>query len=272
MLNNNNMPRKAKNKLDDSQLNEKNNKRGLMNTIVKDITVIDTEDVILQLPITNKILEHNECEDNLIIDPEPYEPNCFYINQERELNLSNIQDNIIDCNEYNIFQDTFNITKTTNNCYWCCHPIENRTYGMPYKYNSITDTYFLYGCFCSLHCANAYNFSVHCGSDKVWEINSFIQMLSKHFGYLHPIRPAPSRFLLKIFNGPMSIEEFRRAHMSNDKTHILNLPPMISTSHNYEVINTSYLKNITDNMNNVKPMGKKVIKNTIDSKLNLIIT
>jgi hypothetical protein len=264
------MPRKAKHKLDDSNVHEKNNKKTLMNTIVKDITIVDNEDVILQLPITNKIIDRHENDDNFLMDPEPYEPNCFYINQ--DMNLSNIQDNNIDCHEYNIFQDTFNITKTSNNCYWCCHPVENRSYGMPFKYNSVTDTYSLYGSFCSLQCANAYNFSVHCGSDKVWEINSFIQMLSKHYGYLHPIRPAPSRFLLKIFNGPLTIDEFRRAHITNDKTHILNLPPMISTSYNYEVINTSYLKNITDNMNNVKPQNKKVSRNTIDSKLNLIIT
>jgi hypothetical protein len=73
-------------------------------------------------------------------------------------------------------------------------------------------------------------------------------MLSKHFGVSHPVRPAPSRFLLKIFNGPMTIEEFRSGHLTNDKTHLLNLPPMILTNYNYEIVNTSYLKNITDNM------------------------
>ena len=153
-----------------------------------------------------------------------------------------IKDNNIDYND--------NIIKSSNNCYWCCHPIKDRIYGMPYKYNNITNTYILFGNFCSLECANAYNFSSHCGSDKVWEINSLIQMLSKHFGCSRPIRPAPSRFLLDIFNGPMNIEEFRKGHHTNDKTHLLNLPPMIATTYNYEIVNTSYLKNITDNMNN----------------------
>jgi hypothetical protein len=242
-----------------------------MNTIVKDITIVDNEDVILQLPITSKLIESQESNETYHCDPEPYEPNCFYINEDN--NFTMIQNNNIDYNELNIFQDNFVITKTSNNCYWCCHPIENRPYGMPYKYNAITDTYSLYGCFCSLQCANAYNFSVHCGSDKVWEINSFIQMLSKRYGFIHAIRPAPSRYLLKIFNGPLTIEEFRKAHITNDKTHILNLPPMISTTYNYEVVNTSYLKNITDNMNTIKTQSsKKLTKNTIDSKLNLIIT
>ena len=53
-----------------------------------------------------------------------------------------------------------------------------------------------------------------------------------------------------MFNGPLTIGEFRKSHITCDKTHILNLPPMISTNYSYEVVNTSYIKNITDNINN----------------------
>jgi hypothetical protein len=277
------MPRRSKNSNLEDKTHEKQNKKTLMNTIVKDITAVENEDIILQLPITD--LQINQINNTTFTDnflPEPYEPNCYYINDNNI--FGNIQDN-------NIMNDTFahndvnnSTLKSTNNCYWCCHPIENRIFGMPYKYNTTTDTYILYGSFCSLHCANAYNFSVHCGSDKVWEINSLIQMLSKHYGYIQPIRPAPSRFLLKIFNGPLSIEEFRKSHFSNDKTHLLNLPPMISMTFNYEVLNTSYLKNITDNMNIMKPSTqtsqlnsnssgtKKPSKAVLNTKLNVLIS
>jgi len=270
------MPRRSKLKTEEIQTEK--SKKTLMNTIVKDVTTIENEDIILQLPISNIQLEQiNEENKSSDIIREPYEPNCFYISENNT--FQNIQDNIIE-DQYNIQEigtPTFNedIIKSTNNCYWCCHSIENRVYGMPYKYNTITDTYTLYGNFCSLECANAYNFSIHCGSDKVWEINSFIQMLSKHYGFTHPIRPAPSRYLLKLFNGPMSISEFRSAHVTNDKTHLLNLPPMISTNFNYEVINTSYLKNITDNMTVIKGNNinlKKQHINTIDNKLNLVMS
>jgi len=245
------MPRKAK-VIDDKTINIKK-KKNLLNTMVKDVILVDNEDIILQLPISDfQMSKMNENIDTEILEnPEPYEPNCFYLN---ELNTyNNIQDNIIndtDTNkEYSSNNEyTDNITNTCNNCYWCCHKINNRTYGMPYKYNVKSDTYILFGNFCSLECANAYNFSTHCGSDKVWEINSLIQMLSKHFGVLNPVRPAPSRLLLNIFNGPMTIDEFRKGHLTNDKTHLLNLPPMILTNYNYEIVNTSYLKNITDNM------------------------
>lgn len=273
------MPRKSK-KVDEKQP-DKPTKKNLMTTIVKDVSVVENQDIILQLPLSETQLNQLNNNDTMkYAIPEPYEPNCFYISEDST--LQNIQDNhVIDDNFYGsegqhcqqnhqAFHE--NILKSNNNCYWCCHPIENRTYGMPSKYNTRTDTYVLYGNFCSLECANAYNFSVHSGSDKVWEINSFIQMLSKHYGFTRPIRPAPSRFLLQIFNGPMTIEEFRSAHSTSDKTHLLNLPPMISTSFNYEIVNTSYLKNITDNMNTMKPATKKLAKSSIDSKLNLVMS
>jgi hypothetical protein len=254
------MPRKSK-KQDDNAI-ELKKKKNLMNTIVKDVSVIENQDIILQLPITDI---ENECVTTEKIDlPKPYEPDHCFINESRTYNniQSNDLQNIDTNNEYMLdYNNTKAILSNTNNCYWCCHPIENRTYGMPYKYNVKTDSYVLFGDFCSLECANAYNFSSHCGSDKVWEINSFIQMLSKHYGCTKPIRPAPSRFLLKLFNGPLSIDEFRKSHTTNDKTHIMNLPPMITTTYNYEIVNTSYIKNITDNIDN---QGKELSKKSCD--------
>ena len=269
------MPRKNKKNELKSTIDKK---KGLMSTIVKDVVVVENEDIILQLPISSNEINKMNINEELLEAPKPYEPDCCYINEMNTYN--NIQDNIINpnnnTNDFNNNQnnieyinkdsinqidknDNENIIKSVNNCYWCCHPINDRIYGMPYKYNVTSNTYILFGNFCSLECANAYNFSSHCGSDKVWEINSLIQMLSKHFGHTKPIRPAPSRFLLNIFNGPLSIDEFRKSHKTNDKTHLLNLPPMISTTYNYEIVNTSYLKNTTDNMNN-KIESKKIKK------------
>jgi hypothetical protein len=262
------MPRKPKNQ--DDKAIEIKKKKNLMNTIVKDVTFVENEDIILQLPITE---ENNVTVDsNVVIEtPKPYEPDCFYLNDSNHYN--NIQDNNLENidtkNDYMLDYGYNKNIHTNNNCYWCCHKIENRGYGMPYKYNVKTDTYVLFGNFCSLECANAYNFSSHCGSDKVWEINSLIQMLSKHYGCNRAIRPAPSRFLLKIFNGPLTIEEFRSSHITNDKTHILNLPPMITTTHNYEIVNTSYIKNITDNIDN-QSKDSIISKNAIENKLKLI--
>lgn len=284
------MPRKAKNPIEKT---EKKSKKNLMNIMVKD-TSLENEDIILQLPLTdcdiNKIdksnndinsisknIENTLENTELSMEPSAYDPMSFFINDNLEVEEDNLY-NIETTEQLELNQYSVNIN-STNNCYWCCHNIKEHIFGMPTKYNSLNDTYMIYGAFCSLQCANAYNFSVHSGTDKVWEINSFIQMLGKNYGFKEHIRPAPSRYLLKLFNGNMSIEEFRNSHIKYDKAYLLNIQPMISLSTSHEIINTSYLKNVIENINYTKqkqtnnaPIKKNVSKNTIDSKLNLIIT
>jgi len=284
------MPRKAKNPIEKT---EKKSKKNLMNIMVKD-TSLENEDIILQLPLTdcdiNKInksnndinsisknIENTLENTELSMEPTAYDPMSFFINDNLEVEEDNLY-NIETTEQLELNQYSVNIN-STNNCYWCCHNIKEHIFGMPTKYNSLNDTYMIYGAFCSLQCANAYNFSVHSGTDKVWEINSFIQMLGKNYGFKEHIRPAPSRYLLKLFNGNMSIEEFRNSHIKYDKAYLLNIQPMISLSTSHEIINTSYLKNVIENINYTKqkqtnnaPIKKNVSKNTIDSKLNLIIT
>lgn len=232
------MPRKKNTNTEDEN---KVLKKNLINTMFKDVS---EDNIILQLPISNQRITNlisNMNENNNKIDtlksvneiPIPYECNNYFMNDTENL-----------INKDNTLLYSNNNHNTNTCCYWCCHPIDSTLYGMPYNYDSINDTYLLLGSFCSLQCANAYNFSIHCGSDKVWEINSWIQMLGKRYGIYNQIRPAPSRYLLKMFNGHMDIESFRKAHLNNDKTYILNIPPMISIVPNSEIINTSYLMKI----------------------------
>jgi hypothetical protein len=225
---------------------DKKTKKNLINTMFKEN--VDNEHIILQLPISqtriNSIINSNN-ENAIINEPTPYESNSYFMND---------AENIVSDKKEN------NLTLYNNNnscCYWCCHSIEQTLYGMPVNYDSINDTYLMYGSFCSLQCANAYNFSINCGSDKVWEINSWIQMLGKRYGYINYIRPSPSKYLLKMFGGSLSIDEFRKCHDNNEKTYILNIPPMISLNTNMEILNTSYLTKITD----IKEKSKIDFKN-----------
>jgi len=225
------MPRK---KVIADVLVKKVNKKNIIDTMIKETD--NEDDIILQLAIPqNKInsIINNDRNDNKIIEPTPYENICYFTNDVENISCDN---------EY-YHNNNYNNTETKNNscCFWCCHHIDNHIYGMPYNYDTINDTFYIIGSFCSLQCANAYNFSVNCGSDKVWEINSWIQMIAKRYGINNIIRPAPSKYLLKMFGGNLSIEEFREAHLNNDKTFILNIPPMISINATCEIINTSYL-------------------------------
>ncbi len=228
------MPRKQK--VNDSN-DIKKNKKNLLTTMVKNIN--KDEHIILQLPLTQTQVDKivNIKNNDILGDPMPYERNCCFLDEQYNT-VTNIQPD----NEEFLNRESSTDFKNQY-CFWCCHNIEYKLYGMPITYDSINDTYTLYGSFCSLQCANAHNFSVHNGSDKVWEINSMIQMIAKRNGFQNYIRPAPSRYLLKMFNGYLTIEEFRKLHKNNETTHVLNLPPMISISSGYEIVNTSYIKN-----------------------------
>jgi len=228
-------------------VDNKNVKKNLINTMLKENTN-DDEHIILQLPLSprkiNNIININN-ESNIIINnPTPYENNSYFLND---------LENIVTDKE-NFLLNNKNVNTC---CFWCCYKIDKFLYGMPVSYDSINDTYLMYGSFCSLQCANAYNFSINSGSDKVWEINSLIQMLSKRYGFVNSIRPAPSKYLLKMFNGNLTIEEFRNAHLTDEKTYILNIPPMISLTTNIEILNTSYIPKITD----IKEKDKNIFSN-----------
>jgi len=215
---------------------KKPTKKNIIDSMIKEN---DTDEIIVQLPISqNKInmIITNEKNGDKIIEPTPYENICYFANDVSDVSC----DNEYYQNNYN-----FNNNKTNSHCFWCCYPIINVAYGMPYNYDTLNDTYYIIGCFCSLQCANAYNFSINSGSDKVWEINSWIQMIAKRCGVNDIIRPAPSRYLLKNFGGNLTIEEFTMAHLNNDKTYILNIPPMIAINSTTEIINTSYINKIS---------------------------
>lgn len=227
------MPRKQK-QTDTGE--SKKVKKTLLNTIVKNVNQKD-EHIILQLPLTQHHIDKIINVDNTVHytnDPIPYERNCCFINDDYN-NIVQKKD------EADNNQILLNNCKNSC-CFWCSHMIDYKVYGMPINYDSINDTYIMYGSFCSLQCANAFNFSTYNGCDKVWEINSMIQMLAKRYGFSNYIRPAPSRYLLKMFNGFLTIDEFRSLHKNNETTHVLNLPPMIAITTGYEVVNTSYIK------------------------------
>lgn len=232
------MPRKKT--VQDNTTVKKTNKKNIIDTMIK-TTCDDNNDIIIQLPLNqskiNNIINNNDIKDEKILVPTPYESNSYFMNDAENISCEN---------EYQTIYNNKNENLNNSCCFWCCHSINNIVYGMPYNYDNINNTYFVYGSFCSLECANAYNFSAHGSSDKVWEINSWIQMLAKRYGIDNIIRPAPSRYLLKMFGGNLTIDEFREAHFKPDKTYVLNIPPMISINSTSEILNTSYLAKLSD--------------------------
>lgn len=251
--------------------------------------------VLLKLPISEARLdsliqdEHmqNVLQYNPTLDePKPYTPSSQFSVIHDEIQMQTVPDLIPPQQPPTDASGTMsskqiNSPKKCSMCFWCCHEVGHHTFGMPIRYDTISKNFTLYGTFCSLECTSAYNFSVHLGSDRAWEIHSWIQMLAKRFGYPDPIRPAPSKYLLKMFDGPLSIEEFRNVHKSPSRTYVLNVPPLVSISGHMDIINTSYLmasssqSSGTSSSTALKPIvagpKKAEKKKTIDAKMNLII-
>lgn len=233
------MPRK---KVVSDQVVKKTTKKNIIDSMIREN---DNNDIIIQIPISqtkiNAIINNEKNEDKVVDEPSPYENICYFTNEVTDVSCDNefYQNN----NCYNPSNPSQN--RNNSYCFWCCHPPNGNVYGLPYNYDTLNDTFYVMGSFCSFECKSAYNFDVNGGSDKVWEINSWIQMIAKRCGINRIIRPAPSRYLLKIFGGNLSIDEFRGAHLNNDKTYILNIPPMIAINGTSEVLNTSYLNKIS---------------------------
>jgi len=187
--------------------------------------------IVMQLAIPSKrieeIIKDEEKKLPLNVDPLPYIKDNAFISENHNLDTNNL-------NKHHTHHEII--------CYWCCHNIMNIEYGMPVRYDVFHKNFTMFGSFCSLECASAYNFSINMGCDRAWEIHSWIQLLAKNYGLQTPIRPAPNKYLLDTFNGRMTIEEFRSSHKGYVKTYIMNIPPFIHINSQMEILNTSFLE------------------------------
>jgi len=172
------------------------------------------------------------------------------------------------------------VANACSNCFWCCHPIPSQKFGMPIDYDAAHRMFTVYGHFCSLQCVAAHNMSTHMGSDRMWDVHGWIQMMAKVHGMPLPVRPAPSRFVLKMFGGPMDIDDFRAIHRTCSRTVVLNVPPLVNVQPQVEVVNTSFLNTRKEPDSEAKGTHNKLIRKksivdqrkTLESKMNLSYT
>ena len=180
-----------------------------------------------------------------------------------------------------IAENAANVKKATESpasCYWCCHGIHTRRYGMPVDYDPVHNVFHVYGQYCSLPCAAAYNASQHMGSDRMWDIHGWIQMMAHVYNLPRPVRPAPSRYVLKMFGGPLSIDEFRATFKSTSRTIVVNVPPLVSVQPQVEWVNTSSIGvsgQGQDSIGGPKMARKRSLvdsKKSLQVKMNLKVT
>jgi hypothetical protein len=108
-------------------------------------------------------------------------------------------------------------------CFWCCHAFENKPVVLPIRDQG--EYIQVHGNFCSPECAMAYLFAERQDSYARWEQ---LSLLNRIYGSATPLRPAPPKQILKLFGGPMAIEEYRSLLHSQSLRVDLHLPPMVS--------------------------------------------
>jgi hypothetical protein len=108
-------------------------------------------------------------------------------------------------------------------CFWCCHTFESKPVVLPIRDQG--EFIQVHGNFCAPECAMSYLFDQRQDSHVRWEQ---LALLNRIYGSAVPLKPAPPRQILKLFGGPMTIQEYRSLMHSGMLRVDIHLPPMVS--------------------------------------------
>lgn len=110
-------------------------------------------------------------------------------------------------------------------CFWCCHTFTSRPVVLPIR--DTGEHLIVSGNFCCPECAIAHLFDIHQDSHTRWEQ---MALLYRVYGQIcgGKIHPAPPRSSLKLFGGPLGIQEYRGLIHSHTVRVDIHLPPMVS--------------------------------------------
>lgn len=218
-------------------------------------TLSDDENIIVKLNVQQQIVDKY---DERIIEEQPYAYNCgdyshiSMVNNCNETDNNSVDESQPDNTNSDVrvlellkdFEEKNKINEWPSNtsiaCYWCCHKFNNAPFGIPINYKN--EKFEVYGCFCSLECATAYNFKKTDSIDEMWERYNLINLMSRKMKQGTYVKPAPDVLALKIFGGNMDIEKFREYFKTN-RVISLNFPPMTSITQQLEEVNEYELNN-----------------------------
>ena len=257
----------------------------------KNLNLDNISNVILHLPIPLEKL--NDLDDELSFkyestenNPDPFDPgeqiiadieenkNKNYIyemvnNEENSENIDEKTENII----YNEYVDYYDNNKDINNikCNWCLHSCDEEIVRLPYNINN--EVFNMYGNFCCPECAAAFNFN-ELNDEYVWERYSLLNYIYNNNEEKYNI--APSRLVLDIFGGPLSIKEYRNIIKTKKNVNVI-MPPLCVLKPQIEVnkvediyipLNVNRVKKYTTDLK-LKRSKLKTKTNTLDLCMNL---
>lgn len=98
--------------------------------------------------------------------------------------------------------------KTDIHCFWCCHQFDNSPVFMPYNLKG--DVFIVKGIFCSFECCFSYMSDQSRYYKNIHLLKYMYYLYTGKKFFRESLKKAPEKECLKIFGGPLTIEEFRK--------------------------------------------------------------
>lgn len=112
-------------------------------------------------------------------------------------------------------------------CFWCCHKFHWTPVYSPISYDAYKNIYTCEGHFCSPECALAYIYNDNRHSDSTkWNRHSLLRFLYADLYKDRTLSPAPPKTLLRMFGGPLDIEQYREYTMNDNHIVLSELYPV----------------------------------------------
>lgn len=116
---------------------------------------------------------------------------------------------------------------STTACFWCCHAFRWTSCVIPVSYDAYENMYTCEGHYCSPECALASLCSDASLSDvQRWTRHALLVDVYRNLYKEKDLTPAPPRQVLRMFGGPLDIEQFREYTASSEDIVTVQLPPI----------------------------------------------
>ena len=112
-------------------------------------------------------------------------------------------------------------------CFWCCHPFSWKASVLPVSYDAYENMYACEGHYCSPECTMASLYADASLSDAArWTRHALLVDLYRSLYTKRDLIPAPPRSTLRLFGGPLDIQQFREYTASSEEMVAVQMPPL----------------------------------------------
>ena len=187
--------------------------------VIKKETTIDETPVIFRLKVTDD-------EENEVI---PVGENVSYSDILSSVETSKVSDRFNTDILKTILEKVTMETKYSEHtvCFWCCHSFNWMATYLPVSYDLYKNIYSCEGHFCSPECALAHLYADNKVSDSFrWNRHALLFYLYRDLYIDKDLSPAPPRSILRMFGGPLDIQQFREFTSSTNELVMTDIPPI----------------------------------------------